>query len=67
MNNHTQGRSHGVIASINEDQNIDLPNGTAKKKLYFNPAYFEPEMLQVCKLFENLFKYLEFQILINIT
>ena len=65
MNNHTQGRSHGVIASINEDQNIDLPNGTAKKKLYFNPAYFEPEMLQVCKLFEKFFKHLSIKYLLT--
>lgn len=27
-----------------------ITNGTARRKLYFNPAYFEPELLVVSKL-----------------
>jgi hypothetical protein len=28
-----------------------ITNGTARRKLYFNPAYFEPELLVVSILF----------------
>lgn len=28
-----------------------ITNGTARRKLYFNPAYFEPELLIVSELF----------------
>lgn len=31
-----------------------ITNGTARRKLYFNPAYFEPELLVVSKLFLNI-------------
>lgn len=37
-------------------------NGNARRKLYFNPAYFEPHLLAVS--FENFFK--DFEILIHL-
>lgn len=44
-----------AIAVLSPDQDRDgdtedAQEAQAKKKLYFNPAYFEPEMLQVLRV-----------------
>lgn len=40
-----------IVEDMNSDDKIDnikaLVNGTLRRKLYFNPAYFEPHLLAV--------------------
>lgn len=33
-----------------------IVNGTMRRKLYFNPAYFEPHLLMVTKSEQKIFK-----------
>lgn len=45
---------HVSIVETTDDREIARPVGTTRRKLYFNPAYFEPHLMAVRKiLFEN--------------
>ena len=48
---HMQEKSEMISSVTKPETNSELPAHNAKKKLYFNPAYFDPEMLQVSLYF----------------
>lgn len=38
---------HVSIVETTDDREIARPVGTTRRKLYFNPAYFEPQLMAV--------------------
>lgn len=42
---------HVSIVETTDYREIARPVGTTRRKLYFNPAYFEPELMAVCTLY----------------
>lgn len=47
---------HVSIVETQDDREIARPVGTTRRKLYFNPAYFEPQLMAVRTLFTRLRK-----------
>lgn len=43
---------HVSIVETTDDREIARPVGTTRRKLYFNPAYFEPQLMAVRKHFK---------------
>lgn len=54
---------HVSIVETTDDREIARPVGTTRRKLYFNPAYFEPHLMAV-----NLYylKYIKILLCISI-
>lgn len=48
---------HVSIVETIDDREIARPVGTTRRKLYFNPAYFEPHLLAV-RIFIDYFNVL---------
>lgn len=47
-----------IVEDISNDEKLEsmksIVNGTMRRKLYFNPAYFEPHLLVVSRLWSKL-------------
>lgn len=46
---------HVSIVETTDDREIARPVGTTRRKLYFNPAYFEPHLMAVNPNCNNIY------------